>query len=142
MAKQGKAFRIRQVFWLDLTKQDEADLADYIATLKEQRKFVTTIKQGLRLIRDLREGNVEVLIELFPHLRERLARPDVGTTPGGFDTLLQQLSRLERQITTGAMLPSVPLPTFSEPPHVKVIENIEERKKLSVANSLAAIADF
>lgn len=141
MEKRDKG-RTRQVFWLDYAKPDESDLAEYIDQLKAQRKFVTTIKQGLRLIRDLREGRVDVLIELFPHLRERLQRPDVGTPVDSFNTLLQQLSRLERQITTGAMLPSVPLPTFSEPPSVKVVENIEERKKLSVANSLAAIADF
>lgn len=65
-----KRFRLRFTFWLDLTKNDEAQLADTIDRLKSQRSFTQTIRDGIRLICDLRAGKLDVLHELFPFVFE------------------------------------------------------------------------
>ena len=67
MAK--KSFRLRFTFWLDMHKSDEAAIAETIADLKSQRSFVSTIRDGIRLICDLRAGRLDVLFELFPWVR-------------------------------------------------------------------------
>lgn len=130
--KQGrKSFRLKFTFWLDDMRPDESDLITYIEELKAQRKFVTTIKQGLRLMRDLREGGVDVLFELFPHLKSRLAGPSDNSE------LLTLISGLMSS-QTAATMPSLP-------PMVKVAAvevSSEDRKKLSIANTLAALEDF
>jgi len=63
---QRKMFRLQWKFWLDIEKPEEADLSDYCGSLKEQNKFTSTIRDGLRLIRDLRNQQLSVLFELFP----------------------------------------------------------------------------
>lgn len=67
-----KSFRQRFVFWLDITKSHEADIAETIEELKDKRSFAKTIRDGIRLIVDLRRGNTEVLFELFPLLKSKL----------------------------------------------------------------------
>lgn len=67
-----QSFRKRFVFWLDIQREDENRLAEIIENLKERRSFVKTIRDGIRLIVDLRQGNTDVLFELFPWLQDRL----------------------------------------------------------------------
>ncbi|HEX2623343.1 MAG TPA: hypothetical protein VHL11_24450 [Phototrophicaceae bacterium] len=62
-------FRLRQVFWLDLHKEDERQLADQVAILKDKRTFAKTVRDGIRLILDLYEGKIDVLLELFPFVQ-------------------------------------------------------------------------
>ena len=57
-------------FWLDATKADEDELIDQIEILKQQRLFAKTIRDGIRLICDLRAGQVDVLFELFPWVED------------------------------------------------------------------------
>lgn len=94
----AKSFRKRFMFWLDLNKRDEQDLAEQIDELKEQRGFAKAIRDGLRLLIDLRRGNVDVLLELFPDIRHRLV-PDGHQSGGGnlekqMDTVLTMLTQL------------------------------------------------
>ena len=70
-----KRFRMRYQFWLDLTKNGELWLADEIENLKNQRLFAQTIRDGIRLIADLRAGRTGVLFELFPWLAAELSTP-------------------------------------------------------------------
>ena len=63
-------FRLRFMFWLDLNKPDENDLAETIGQLKQERSFSRAIRQGLRLWTSLRQRDVSVLLELFPDIRE------------------------------------------------------------------------
>lgn len=65
-----ESFRKRFTFWLDLCKDDELTLAEEIDTLKKRRQFASYIRDGLRLLIDLKTGRTEVLLELFPWIRQ------------------------------------------------------------------------
>ena len=65
--------RIRFMFWLDLKKDDEYALAEEIATLKDQRSFTRTVRDGIRLICSLQRGNLDILEQLFPWVWEQIA---------------------------------------------------------------------
>lgn len=88
MKKTQKRFRLRFPFWLDLNKPDEAELADAIAILKEKRSFSKTIREGIRLICDLKAGQVTVLFELFPWVKDHI----------GENTSIEHTTALERQL--------------------------------------------
>jgi hypothetical protein len=66
-AKRPKFF-----FWLDTAKPEENYLVETCERLKRQRKFTKTVRDGIRLIEDLKHGRTEVLIELFPHIAMKL----------------------------------------------------------------------
>lgn len=78
MVLYKKSYRLQFNFWLDMEKPAEEIIADMIEVLKNKRQFAKTIRDGIRLIVDLRNGNTSVLLELFPHLRlqEMQAQPD------------------------------------------------------------------
>ncbi len=65
----SKRFRLRFTFWLDVNKKDEAEIADEVEELKRDRLFAQTIRDGIRLICDLRDGKLNVLFELFPWVK-------------------------------------------------------------------------
>lgn len=85
-------YRLRFPFWLDMHKPDERALADQIELLKNDRSFAATVRNGLRLMLDLRAGNTTVLLELFPHVRGQLGRASGGS---GDDDLKRELQRLQ-----------------------------------------------
>jgi len=113
----AKRFRLRQVFWLDVNKPDEETLADTINDLKRQRAFTATVRDGIRLICDLRRGSLDVLFELFPWvraefldymqacLRRQALQPD---TAAAEQRLEQQLARLEQLLLQQASAPAGP----------------------------------
>jgi hypothetical protein len=81
-------------------------LADQIEMLKNERAFVRTIRDGIRLIMDLRNGRTEVLFELFPWLKNELSQPVttiISTSPD--DGLQHQLERLEQLILQQGAIP-------------------------------------
>jgi hypothetical protein len=92
-------FRLRFTFWLDLLKPDEEQLADQIEHLKTDRSFAGTIRDGIRLICDLRQGKLDVLFELFPWVRaefmEYIQSLQPQKSPAELD-LQRQLERLEQ----------------------------------------------
>lgn len=61
--------RLRFNFWLDIAKPLEEGIADNIEILKNKRSFSSAIRDGLRLIVDLRNGKLDVLFELFPFVK-------------------------------------------------------------------------
>jgi hypothetical protein len=61
--------RIMFRFWLDDTKSDENELIGQVDNLKQDRSFTSTIRDGIRLVCDLRDGKLDVLFELFPWVR-------------------------------------------------------------------------
>ena len=91
----AKRFRLKFMFWLDLTKDDEYELAEQIDILKQQRRFVETIRDGIRLVVDLRAGRTERLFAMFPWLIA-----EVGTETGNNRELQQELDRLWSAITS------------------------------------------
>lgn len=129
-----KTGRVVHHFWLNIWNGTEGQLDNAVQELKKQRKFAETVRDGLRLILDLRAGSLVVLFELFPHLQERLTAqpvsaisqppPAPNTTElakeiatqiilqGGADKILMQSTgQGSKQI--GGFKP-LPLPTFDE----------------------------
>lgn len=64
-----KSHRLMFRFWLDMFKSEEAAIADQVEILKNKRSFTQTIRDGIRLICDLRNGKLDILFELFPWVR-------------------------------------------------------------------------
>lgn len=94
----AKRFRVRQVFWLDMNKADEYELAETIDQLKQSRTFVRTIRDSIRLILDLRAGQVDVLLELFPFVHTALG----GGSGGNNDDVKALKAMLEQYIVTNS----------------------------------------
>lgn len=65
-----KRDRIRENFWLDVNKPDERALADLIDRLKQQKQYAATVRDGIWLVDDLRNGRLDVLFSLFPYVKE------------------------------------------------------------------------
>ena len=93
-----RRFRLRYVFWLDMNKSDEATIAEQIETLKSERSFASTIRDGIRLISDLRAGQVDVLFELFPWVRTALMEQAQPQETPNARALQEQLARIEHQL--------------------------------------------
>ena len=66
---QNTSHRIGFKFWLNLRKKEDEAIADRIEILKNNRLFTQTIRDGIRIICDLRNGKLDVLFELFPWVR-------------------------------------------------------------------------
>lgn len=101
MSKQSR-YRLRFPFWLDMNKPQERELADTVEILKNERLFASTIRDGIRLICDLRAGRLDVLFELFPWVKseflEYMRSLNGNGDSNAGDDLRQQLDRLERLI--------------------------------------------
>lgn len=104
MTKKNKrpSFRLRFPFWLDMHKPDEADLAEKIAILKADRVFVKTIRDGIRLIWDLKAGRLEILFSLFPWVKEEFEK---RANNQAIVALQTQLARLEKLMGQGMSVP-------------------------------------
>ena len=95
-------FRLRFTFWLDMQKADEAELADTIEELKQKRTFVSTVRDGIRLICDIRAGRIDVLFELFPWVKEGLQTVSAQPVESG---LQEQITRLEALLLAQGNVP-------------------------------------
>ena len=94
MAKER--FRIQYKFWLDVTQDDQYDLAETINGLKQARSFSKVVRDGIRLVVDLWHGNLDVLLELFPFVEEAFYQRFVEQRPPETFTIQEQLQHLER----------------------------------------------
>lgn len=81
-------------FWLNVLHPQEKYLADVIQWLTEQGEFVRSIRDGLRLIYDLRfQKDHASLLELFPDIRERLqVQPAPPVSGGGQSELAKEIA--------------------------------------------------
>lgn len=96
---KAKTGRLMVSFWLDVSKQSEHELNEHIRMLKKKRMFSYSIRAGLALLKDLREGHVDVLCDMFPWIRERLQPQDQ------FGMLVAQISQLQQQLQQGHITP-------------------------------------
>ena len=97
-----KTYRIKFMFWLDAAKADEDRLIEQIEVLKGQRLYSRTIRDGIRLICDLRAGRSDVLFELFPWVKDGLqAAPAVSAD----ERIHAQIARLESLLLAQGNLP-------------------------------------
>ncbi len=87
--------RYKREFWLDADKDDQLLLLETIDELKRQRRFVSVLRDGIRLIVDLRAGRLDVLFELFPLLVERVQPAKSGKgdpdLEGKLDKIMQAI---------------------------------------------------
>ncbi len=113
----SRRFRLRFTFWLDVNKPDENDLAGQIEQLKGRRSFTRTVRDGIRLMCDLRNHKLDVLLELFPWVGDYLVHLQGGSETIGYLGLQEQLTRLEQHLLQGGAVPVVrslpPIPTVS-----------------------------
>jgi len=102
-----KGTRERFLFWLDIANDENFAIADMITQLKAERKFTRTIRDGIRLIVDLRRGRVEVLEELFPWVFDAVARQLEEERSTQTNDIQCQLERIEQLIQTQTTSPSI-----------------------------------
>lgn len=129
-------FRKRYKFWLNILKDDEFELAEELDTLKKRRLFTPTIRDGIRLIIDLRKGNTDVLFELFPYLKEKfIVSIEQNTTKVRVEdndqtsALQQQIDRLEQ------LLKSKNSATFSTTNNVIPITETQSGPSITVSKA-------
>jgi hypothetical protein len=92
-------------FWLYHDRDEDSRLMEFIQYCKSTRQFARVVRDGIRLIWSLREGNTRILFELFPHM-ERQFNPDAEDLISEFrDMLLQHRNQPVQQpvsIASGA----------------------------------------
>jgi len=139
----AKSYRKMYRFWLDIGKRDERALASDIAELKRSRAFSQTIRDGIRLICDLRRGNVGVLLELFPHVAERLtAQQDAAPAD-----LMAKLTRIEAALGSVQVQPNAMRPPTLDAPDLDdsafiAVDTPTKDGSSAVDNLLAAFDGF
>lgn len=69
MSDAEKSKKSTHKFDLDLSKREDAIVEQLIEQLKNDRNFSPTVKDGIRLIMDLRDGRFEILFLLFPLIK-------------------------------------------------------------------------
>ncbi|MAS35621.1 MAG: hypothetical protein CL610_16545 [Anaerolineaceae bacterium] len=89
-------FRLQFKFWLDMHKPDEQQLAKEIDQLKQGRAFSQVVRDGIRLIMDLWNGNLTVLLALFPWVEDAFYQRFLEQQPNPETTIQEQLQRLEQ----------------------------------------------
>ncbi len=79
--------RKRFEFWLNDQRQEDWLVYELIGKLKKptkgQGQFTRAIREGIRLWTSLRDGQVDVLLELFPWVREALTKSAPVASVGG-----------------------------------------------------------
>lgn len=103
--KKTETGRLMVSFWLDVSKQTEHELNEHIRLLKKKRMFSYSIRAGLALLKDLREGKVDVLCEMFPWMKDRLQPQDQ------FGALVAQINQLQQQLQQ-VQVTSLPTPSI------------------------------
>ena len=111
--------RKRFEFWLNDQRQEDWLVYELIGKLKKptkgQGQFTRAIREGIRLWTSLRDGQVDVLLELFPWVREALTKSapvaSVGGA-GGSDLAKEIAAQIILQGgTTGFLMQSAATPT-------------------------------
>jgi hypothetical protein len=103
-------------FWLNLYNDIEYEIAESLEYAKRRREYTGIIRDGIRLILSLRQGRVDVLLELFPWLESEIVKsPTVAALSSQNGALQQQLERLEQLILQQGAVP-VDMPAYSNNP--------------------------
>lgn len=120
-----KRYRKMFPFQLDLNKPEEYEIAQQIKELKRKRSFSKTVRDGIRLICDLRKGRLDVLHELFPWVWEQVAleiETEAQEAPLP-ETLTAKLARMEQQLL---QLGAVPVEAGTPPSQVPIPIALED----------------
>lgn len=91
-------YRMRFDFQLNVSKEDEHAIAEQIAMLKQQGLYSKTVRDGIRLVSDLRDGKLDILFDQFPWVRAEFLEYMTSVQPQKSDTeihIQNQLARIE-----------------------------------------------
>lgn len=137
MGAKDNRFRETYRFLLDLTKPENFDLAEQIAKLKAVRKFTPMLRDGLRLVLALREGedallrdempsraSVRMLETLFPRLVKYIADRHHAER---LEALQRELAELRARVD----IAGVRLPEAERRPALDDIPALEIKKAVS-----------
>lgn len=138
-------------FWLFMDKQEESRLVDFIEYCKKTRSFSRVVRNGIRLMWSLGEGDTSVLFELFPGLRTQLV-PVVKPDTDNLERQILDLKKLilEQNANGGRALPaadkpsklqkSIVMPLFDDDDdNDTVVINKASSSKLNGGNLLSGI---
>jgi hypothetical protein len=101
--------RMRYVFWLNLANPLELYIAEILEYSRKNRQLTTIIRDGVRLIYDLRQGKTDVLLEMFPWVKTALTEAEKPATTA----IQHQLDRLEQLILQQGSVP-IEMPKHSD----------------------------
>src|SRR5690606_2373167 len=118
-------------FWLQLDKPEEEELSRKLEIVRKSRKFAPTMRTALRLFFSLMEGRTDVVLELFPWIREALhdaperqnlsenGNSNVIASKDDTDALKAHIERLEQLILEKGNVPilqgKAPIKTIPSP---------------------------
>ena len=108
-------YRVMQKFWLDLEKPDEEEINQLIDNYKRQRQFSRIIRDGIRLMWSLGQGDLDVLFELFPWVMDVFYQRALADYQPQDAALQQQLARLEKLLIEQGSVPIDQVPTGPKP---------------------------
>ena len=144
--KKKRDYRRQYRFWLDECIPAEAELGRYVAELTDQRQFAPTIRDGLRLIRELRQGDISFLFELFPHimsviereyLRDRYkASTEFEAMVNSYKLQIESLTAAVASQPLGAVV--APLAQRAEP----LVELVEVTPEVAAENLIDSLSEF
>lgn len=94
-------------FWLHMDVQEQSRLVEFIEYCKSKRAFARVVRDGIRLMWSLGEGDTTVLFELFPGLRAQLVQVQAAPPPDNSD-LKHEISLLRKLMLEQKQLPPPP----------------------------------
>ena len=132
-------FRLGFKFWLNIENPQEQEIVDHIEDLKKSRSFAKTIRDGIRLIYDLRRGKTEVLQELFPWVLEQniapVETPDDAPQPDSTARLESHIERLEQLLLQQGAMPVENSKPSQAPVPVKRESSVSDDFEITVTQS-------
>lgn len=102
--------RYKFCFWLNGDKDDELLVAETVDELKAHRSFSAVVRDGIMIVKELKEGRVDLLLKLYPFVKDAVAAmlpPPVPPTPPPMDiaTLMREFERMMDERGRGATIP-------------------------------------
>lgn len=112
----ARRFRPRKEyrFWLYHDLAEDVRIMEFIKYCKSTKQFARVVRDGIRLIWSLREGNMAILFELFPHL-QRQFKPDGDELVEQFRQILLQQRPINVDSGAGQTTPKPALPAGMKP---------------------------
>ncbi len=114
MAKRKRNYIPRKQFkfWLRLDVDREIKLIEFSEYLIKTNQFATTVRNGLRLMWSLGQGDTSVLLELFPKVVQQLY-PDQTALIATFQAMIEKGGV---SVPVSRTLPTrVPQPVLQQP---------------------------
>ena len=109
---EKRRFKLQYMFWLEPDKPEHDALIDIIESLKEDRAFAPVVRDGILLEADLREGRVDVLLELHPWIASVIA---AGQGNEEIDRLRNEIELLKSVVAYMTTEQPIPPPTGPRP---------------------------